>query len=92
MSISVCRFIRLERALTGMSGREDDIYMMIALTELSESTGMFALYGRHEDDSSTEKEQVPILHPGDTLVWTRSTRGRTHQAGADGMSVIIVYR
>lgn len=74
-----------------MSGREGDIYIVVAITELSDSTGVFALFGRYEEDQSEDTERVPNLDIGDAVVWTTSTQGRT-SLGEGGLSTIVVYR
>ncbi len=39
-SVSICKFTRLERPATRMWGTEGDIYIFVAITGLSDSTGM----------------------------------------------------
>ncbi len=78
-----------------MSGTEGDIYIFVAITRLSDSTGMFALFGRHEEDQSEdqskETERILNLEVGDAVVWTANTQGR-NSSGEGGLSIIMVYR
>ena len=83
--------MKLDRPATRISGREGDIYFVVALTELSAATGMFALHGVQGESPSAEKEHVPNLEVGDAVIWTRENRGR-NATGADGVMQIIMYR
>ncbi len=89
-SINLCKFVQLEKPAERGHGTEGSVYVVIALSQLNASTGLFAVFGKHEGDSE-EKEMVPELDVGDAVVWTHSNHGRDDR-GTDGVSLILTYR
>ncbi|KAK3045382.1 hypothetical protein LTR09_012999 [Extremus antarcticus] len=57
-SVSASKLSKLDLPAARLLGREGELYLVVAITSLSDSTGMFALFGRHED---TFENQVAWL-------------------------------
>ncbi len=82
--------MQLETAAERGYGKEGNVYVVVALSRLDASTGLFAVYGKHENNQE-EGERVPELDIGDAIVWTQSNHGR-NEHGTGGVSLIITYR
>lgn len=88
-----CAFRKLPQRVNETVGKAKEIYLIVALTRLSENEGLFAVEGLGTDDApdATAPDAVPHLEVGDAIAWTVRNPGRSDQ-GEGGLMMIVTFK